>query len=72
MLVPVNGHNGNGHHEGANEPQRSLLSWAEFMAAAPAKPKRRRSRTQPASASLFEWALTLEQEREAEPVGAGR
>ena len=27
---------------------------------------------QPAAASLFEWALTVEQEREEEPVGAGR
>ena len=43
---------------------------AEFMAAEPAKPKRRKSKPQPASASLFEWALTLEQEREAESVGA--
>ena len=27
---------------------------------------------QPATLSMFEWALTLEQEREEEPVGAGR
>ena len=71
-LVPVNGHHGNGHHEDADEPQRSLFSWAEFMAAEPTRPKGRRSRLQPASISMFEWALTLEKEREAEQVGAGR
>ena len=31
----------------------------------------RKSKSQPASASLFEWALTHEQEREAELVEAG-
>ncbi len=73
-LVPVNGHtpangaNGNDHHEEAEEPQQSLFSWAEFMAEEPIKPKGRRSKPQPASMSMFEWAM----EREAEPVGAGR
>ena len=63
----------NGHHDGeADEPQRTLFSWAEFMAEEPANPKGRRRKPQPATASLFEWALTLDQEREAEPVGAGR
>ena len=71
-LVPVNGHapangNGNGHHEEAEEPQQTLFSWAEFMAE-PVKPKGRKSKAQPASMSMFEWAM----EREAEPVGAGR
>ena len=65
--VPVNG---NGHREQAPEPQRTLFSWAEFMAEEPVKTKSRSRKPQPASASLFEWALTLEQEREAEPVGA--
>ena len=71
-LVSVNGHkaNGNGHHDEADEPQRSLFSWSEFMAEEPVKPKRRNGRPQPASLSMFEWAL--EQEREKEPVGAGR
>ena len=64
--------NGNGHHDEAMEPQRTLLSWAEFMAAEPVKPKRRNGKPQPASVSLFEWALTLDQEREMEPVSAGR
>ncbi len=73
-LVPVNGHapangNGNGHHDEAEEPQQSLFSWAEFMAEEPVKPRRNR-KPQPASLSMFEWAM--EQEREKEPVGAGR
>jgi len=82
-LVPSNGHasgngnghahvpvNGNGHHdEEADEPQQSLFSWAEFMAE-PVKPKRKNGKPQPASLSMFEWAM--EQEREKEPVGAGR
>ena len=38
--------------------------------AAPVKPKRRNWKPQPATMSMFEWALTLE--RDAEPVGAGR
>ncbi len=69
--MPANGH-GNSHHEDDPEPQRTLFSWAEFMAEEPLKPKGRRRKPQLAAASLFEWALTLEQEREAEPVGAGR
>ena len=75
-LVPANGHtpNGNGangHHDDgeADEPQQSLFSWAEFMAE-PVKPKRRNGKPQPASLSMFEWAM--EQEREKETVGAGR
>ena len=73
-LVPVNGHkvNGNGHHDEAPEPQQTLFSWAEFMAEEPVKPNGRGRKPQPATTSLFEWALTLEQEREAEPVDAGR
>ena len=82
-LVPVNGHaNGNGHApvpvngNGANghrddealEPQQSLFSWAEFMSEEPVKPKRRNGKPQPASLSMFEWAM----EQEAETVGAGR
>ena len=80
-LVPVNGHaNGNGHGNGTNghrddeatEPQQSLFSWAEFMAEEPVKPKGRTSKPQPATLSMFEWALTVEQEREKESAGAGR
>ena len=60
--------NGNGHHDEAPEPQQSLVSWAEFMAEEPVKPRGRK--TQTPSLSLFEWAV--EMEREEEPVGAGR
>ncbi len=78
-LVPANGNghapapvNGNGRHDEAPEPQRSLFSWAEFMAEEPVKPKGRGRKPQPAATSLFEWALEMEQEREEELVGAGR
>ena len=52
-----NGHapapvNGNGHHDEAPEPQRSLFSWAEFMAEEPVKPKGRGRKPQPAATSL--------------------
>ena len=70
-----NGHaavevNGNGHHDEAPEPQQTLVSWAEFMAEEPVKPRGRGGKTQTPSLSLFEWAV--EMEREEEPVGAGR
>ena len=42
------------------------------MAEEPVKPKSRGRKPQLAATSLFEWALNAEQEREAEPVGAGR
>ena len=38
----------------------------------PVKPKGRCRKPKPATLSMFEWALTLEQERETEPVGSGR
>ena len=62
----------NGHSDEAPEPQQTLFSWAEFMAEEPVKPKGRKRKAQPATLSMFEWALTVEQEREKEPVGAGR
>ena len=79
-LMPANGNghilapvNDNGHREhNADEPQQSLFSWAQFLAIEPVKPKRRRRKPQPASISMFEWAMTLEQAREKETVGAGR
>ena len=73
-LVMGNGHhaNGNGYDEEADAPQQSLFSWAEFMAVEPVKPRGRRRKPQPASLSMFEWAMTLEQQREKEPVGAER
>ena len=64
-LVPANG-----HHEEADDPQQTLFSWAEFMAEEPVNPKRRTGTPQPASMSMFEWAMG--QEREKETVGAGR
>ena len=56
----------------AEEPQQTLFSWAEFMAEEPVKPKRRKSKPQPAGMSMLEWAMELEREREKEPVGARR
>ena len=61
---------GNTDDDETPERQRSLFSWAEFMAAEPEAPRRRSRRPEPASTSLFEWAL--EREREAEPAGVGR
>ena len=70
--APVNGNgavpvNGNGYHDEALEPQQTLFSWAEFMAEEPVKPKGRKSKPQPATLSMFEWAMEVE--REKEPVG---
>ena len=62
--------NGNGHHEEPAEGQQSLFSWAEFLAEEPAHPQGRNGKAKPSSLSLFEWALTAEQERDKEPVGA--
>ncbi len=62
----------NGHADVVEETQQSMFSWAEFMAEEPQKPKGRGRKPQPAATSLFEWALEMEQEREEEPVGAGR
>ena len=41
------------------------------MAEEPVKPNGRKRKVQPTTLSMSEWALTLEQEREAAPVGAG-
>ena len=75
--------NGNGHHDDKeNTEQLPLISLAEVpvepqcpplsVAEEPVKPKGRSRKPQPATASLFDWALDLEKERETEPVGAGR
>ena len=69
--APVNG-SGNGHHDEAPEPQQSLFSWAEFMAEEPVKTNGRKGKPQHTTLSMFEWAMSMEQEREKEPVGAGR
>ena len=56
----------NGHHEETSEGQQSLFSWA----GEPAQPQGRNGKPKPSSLSLFEWALSTEQERELS--GAGR
>ena len=57
----------------ADEPEQAVLTWAELFAEVPAKRNgRRRKPPQPASLSLFEWAVNAEEEREEELVGAGR
>ena len=66
------GSNGNGHSDVPAEGQQSLFSWAEFLAEEQAQPQGRNGKSKPSSLSLFEWALNSEQEREKEPVGAGR
>ena len=69
--VLVSGDSANGNHDD-DESQRSLFSWAEFMDEEPSKPKRCKSKLQPASMSMFEWAFEQEREREAESIGARR
>ncbi len=54
-LVPCGG------HHGLPQAQPSLFSWTEFMAEPPQPSKRRGRQAQPASPSLFEWALEQEQ-----------
>ena len=60
--VPINGNGANDLHPEVPEPQKALFSWAEFMTEEPVKPKGRSRKPQPASASLFEWALSIEKE----------
>ena len=63
---------GNGQREEPPEGQQSLFPWAEFLAEEPAQPQGGKGKGKPAFTSLFEWALSLEREREEETVGAGR
>ena len=44
------------------EPEQEVLTWAELFAEVPAKRNGRRRRSQPASLSLFEWAVSVEEE----------
>ena len=60
--VPITGNGANDLHLKVPEPQKELFSWAEFMTEEPVKPKGRSRKPQPASASLFEWALSFEKE----------
>ena len=50
-------------HDGEVETQQSLFFWAEFLAETPAKPKGN-GKSQLGTLSMFEWALSLEQNRE--------
>ncbi len=52
------------------EPQRTLFSWAEFMAEETPEPEPRRRRREAPTLSLFEWAL--EREQEGALAGAAR
>ena len=58
----------NGHADVVEETQQSMFSWAEFMAEEPQKPSRRNGKPKPATLSMFEWALSLEEEKEAQTV----
>ena len=62
----------------APEPQQSLFSWAEFMAGESVKPRGRNRKPQPASLSMFEWALRWSRRerksrsaRDAKPISRG-
>ena len=58
----------NGHADVVEETQQSMFSWAEFMAEEPQKPARRHGKPKPETLSMFEWALSLEEEKEAQTV----
>ena len=58
----------NGHADVVEETQQSMFSWAEFMAEEPQKSARRNGKPKPATLSMFEWALSLEEEKEAQTV----
>ena len=58
----------NGHADVVEETQQSMFSWAEFLAEEPQKPARRNGKPKPATLSMFEWALSLEEEKEAQTV----
>ena len=62
----------NGPADVVEETQQSMFSWAEFMAEEPQKPARRNGKPKPATLSMFEWALSLEENREKEMVSARR
>ena len=54
----------------ADGPEQAVLTWAELFAQVPPKRNGRRKPPQPASLSLFEWAVQVEEEqvREAQTV----
>ena len=55
--------------EEASAPQRSLFSWAEFLAGEPDEPPKPRRRDEAPTLSLFEWARDREQEAELAAAG---
>ena len=59
------------HRDEPDEPQRSLFSWAEFLAGEPDETERPRGRRrhEAPTLSLFQWAL--DQEREGELLSVG-
>ena len=58
----------NGHDPDDTETQQSLFSWAEFMAEEPLKRTRRNGKEKSQTLSMFEWALSLEEQKQAETV----
>ena len=59
--------------EASEAGQRSLFSWSEFLyGESEDKPSRRNGKPKPSTLSMFEWALSLEQQQEEELVGTGR
>ena len=62
------GHDGEAANQSSDEREarQTIFSWAEFMAEEPGEGRGRKPK--PASTSLFEWALGMEEEREAQTV----
>ena len=58
----------NGHADVVEETQQSMFSLAEFMAEEPPKLSRKSGKPKPATLSMFEWALSREEEKEAQTV----
>ena len=71
-VVMTNGHRPatESNEAEADGPEQAVLTWAELFAEVPVKRNGRRKPPRPASLSLFEWAVQVEdeQEREAQTV----
>ena len=67
MFVDI-GHDGEAAYQSSDEREarQTIFSWAEFIAEEPGEGRGRKPK--PASTSLFEWALGMEEEREAQTV----
>ena len=70
--LPLLGTGVSGRRDQDPEPRQSLCSSTEFLAGEPAESQGQGSKPNPVSLTLFKGALSAEQEREKEPVGAGR